>query len=225
MGSGKPGLGTLIRVVLRMAGEEQARADMQDTIEILLHQLALSDALATQEILNTVKVFVFGVQEKILLKRKEAQSKAKVEAVVDDAKGLVARMIQKLEEEKAKEEILAAVNCPAEGFHGEEDAGDSKEGGEMEEETDPVLDQDQKFLKVVVEHIRNFVSMSGQPGWQLAALASLTCCLDLLAGTPGQQPGQRQTLLLPLVHQAWHPLRLLFRSTNIFIVDEAFRKR
>ena len=112
---------------------------------------------------------MFGVQEKILLKRKEVPSKGKVEAVVDDSKGLVARMIQKLEEErkeeeKAKEEILAAVNCPAEGFHGEEEgAGDSKEGAEMEEETDPVLDQDQKFLKVVVEHIRNFVSMSGNP--------------------------------------------------------------
>ena len=92
----------------------------------------------------------------------------KVEAVVDDAKGSVARMIQKLEEERkeeenAKEEILAAVNCPAEGFHGEEEAGDSKEGAEMEEETEPALDQDQKFLKVVVEHIRNFVSMSGNP--------------------------------------------------------------
>merc|ERR1719370_2731615 len=153
---GKPGLGTLIRAVLRMAGEEQARADMQDTIEILLHQLALSDAPATQEILNTVKVFVFGVQEKILLKRKEVAPQGKAEAVMDDSKGLVARMIQKLEEErkeevKVKEEILAAVNCPAEGFHGEEAEGDPKEGGEMEEETEPVLDQDQKFLKVVVE--------------------------------------------------------------------------
>ena len=115
-----------------------------------------------------MKVFVFGVQEKILLKRKEVSSKGKVEAVVDDTKGSVARMIQKLEEErkeeeKAKEEILAAVNCPAEGFHGEEAEGDPKEEGEIEEETDPVLDQDQKFLKVVVEHIRNFVSMSGNP--------------------------------------------------------------
>ena len=60
-----------------------------------------------------------------MLKRKEVARQGKVEAVMDDSKGLVARMILKLEEErkeeeKAKEEILAAVNCPAEGFHGEE---------------------------------------------------------------------------------------------------------
>ena len=137
-------------------------------------------------------------------------------------------MILELEEErradeKADEDILAAVNCPSEGFHVEEAGAESMKEEEVEEETDPVLNADQTFLKVVVEHVRHFVSMSGQPGWQLAALASLTCSLDLLASTPGQQPGQRQTLLLPLVHQAWQPLKLLFRSTNIFIVDEAFK--
>ena len=221
----RPGLGTLIRVVLRMAGEEQAQADMQDTIEVLLLQLAHSDATATQDILNTVKVFVFGVREKILT-RKDYQVQATVNAEKEtNMKGLVTRMILKLEEkrraeEKANAEILAAVNCPSEGFHDEEPETEPVE--EMEAELDPVLDADQTFMKVVVEHVRHFVSMSGQPGWQLAALASLTCCLDLLASTPGQQPGQRQTLLLPLVHQAWHPLKLLFRSTNIFIVDEAF---
>ena len=174
-----------------------------------------------------MKVFVFGVREKIL-SRKEDQVHEDAEAEKEkNKKGLVTRMILELEEErradeKADEDILAAVNCPAEGFH-EEEAGAEPLEEEMEEETDPVLNADQTFLKVVVEHVRHFVSMSGQPGWQLAALASLTCCLDLLASTPGQQPGQRQTLLLPLVHQAWHPLKLLFRSTNIFIVDEAFR--
>ena len=174
-----------------------------------------------------MKVFVFAVREKILL-RKENQVHAEENAEKGkNVRGVVTRMILELEEErraeeKADEEILAAVKCPSEGFHEEEIGADPMEG-EVEEETDPVLNADQTFLKVVVEHVRHFVSMSGQPGWQLAALASLTCCLDLLAGTPGQQPGQRQTLLLPLVHQAWHPLKLLFRSTNIFIVDEAFR--
>ena len=174
-----------------------------------------------------MKVFVFAVREKILL-RKEDQVHAEADAEKEkNVKGVVTCMILELEEErraeeKADEEILAAVECPSEGFH-EEEIGAAPMEGEVEEETDPVLNADQTFLKVVVEHVRHFVSMSGQPGWQLAALASLTCCLDLLAGTPGQQPGQRQTLLLPLVHQAWHPLKLLFRSTNIFIVDEAFR--
>ena len=40
--------------------------------------------------------------------------------------------------------------------------------------------------QVVVEHVRHFVSMSGQPAWQLAALASLSSCLALLAGTHKQ---------------------------------------
>jgi len=221
----RPGLGTLIRVVLRMAGEEQAQSDMQDTIEVLLLHLAQSDASATQDILNTVKVFVFGVREKILLRKEDQVDEEDEEA---KKKGTVTRMILELEEErradeKADEDILAAVNCPSEGFHVEEAGAESMKEEEVEEETDPVLNADQTFLKVVVEHVRHFVSMSGQPGWQLAALASLTCSLDLLASTPGQQPGQRQTLLLPLVHQAWQPLKLLFRSTNIFIVDEAFK--
>lgn len=221
----RPGLGTLIRVVLRMAGEEQAQSDMQDTIEVLLLHLAQSDASATQDILNTVKVFVFGVREKILLRKEDQVDEEDAEA---KKKGMVTRMILELEEErradeKADEDILAAVNCPSEGFHAEEAGAESMKEEEVEEETDPVLNADQTFFKVVVEHVRHFVSMSGQPGWQLAALASLTCALDLLASTPGQQPGQRQTLLLPLVHQAWQPLKLLFRSTNIFIVDEAFK--
>jgi hypothetical protein len=28
--------------------------------------------------------------------------------------------------------------------------------------------------------------------------------------------------LLPLVHQTWQPLKLLFSSSNIFVVDKAF---
>lgn len=160
-----------------------------------------------------------------MLRKEDQVDKEDAEA---KKKGMVTRMILELEEErradeKADEDILAAVNCPSEGFHAEEAGAESMKEEEVEEETDPVLNADQTFFKVVVEHVRHFVSMSGQPGWQLAALASLTCALDLLASTPGQQPGQRQTLLLPLVHQAWQPLKLLFRSTNIFIVDEAFK--
>ena len=140
----------------------------QDTIEVLLLHLAHSDASATQDILNTVKVFVFGVREKILL-RKEGQVQV---AVADtekekNVKGLVTRMILELEEErrreeKADEEILAAVNCPSEGFHEEEATVEPMEEEEMEEETDPALTADQTFLKVVVEHVRHFVSMSGR---------------------------------------------------------------
>ena len=65
-----------------------------------------------------------------------------------------------------------------------------------------------------------------------------TCCLDLLGGgTPGEWSGSsdsssggnssdsnsssgRQDVLLPLVHQTWLPLKLLFKSANIFLVDK-----
>jgi hypothetical protein len=56
----RPGLSTLVRVVLRLAGEEQARSDLQDTIEIILMHLAASDVDSTPNILNIVKVFVVG---------------------------------------------------------------------------------------------------------------------------------------------------------------------
>lgn len=65
----RPGLGTLIRVVLRLAGEEQAQSDMQDTIEVLLLHLAQSGASATQDILDTVKVFVFWSSRKDLVEK------------------------------------------------------------------------------------------------------------------------------------------------------------
>ena len=68
------GLGTLVRVVLRLAGEEQARTDLQDTIEILLIHLAASDADSTLNIPNIVKVFVFGVREKIMLKEEASKT-------------------------------------------------------------------------------------------------------------------------------------------------------
>ena len=43
---------TLVRVVLRLPGEVQARADQQDTIGILMLNLAASDADSTLNILN-----------------------------------------------------------------------------------------------------------------------------------------------------------------------------
>ena len=41
--------------------------------------------------------------------------------------------------------------------------------------------------------------------------------------TSGQLPGEKQETILPLVHQVWQPLHLLFKSNNIFVVEKAFR--
>jgi len=209
-------------VVIRCSGEA-AMADLQDTMELLLLHLATASVAATLNTLNVVKVFVFGIKEKMDLEKK-VEKETKVEE--DDDEGLVTRMVLELEaermvEEREEKELLEKLECPAEGFHEDETQTEVAEEA-AEEDAEPPLSPEQRFLKVVVEHVRNFVSMSGQPAWQLAAISSLACSLSLLSSTPGQLPGERQTVLLPLVHQAWHPLRLLFRSPNIFVVDSAF---
>jgi hypothetical protein len=72
-------------------------------------------------------------------------------------------------------------------------------------------------LQVVVDHVRHFVSMSGQPAWQLAALASLSSCLELLAGTHeqvdstvtvgmGMNQEARIGLFWPCQNQVWNQL-------------------
>jgi len=188
--------------------------------ELLLNHLATDEGGRTLDILNIIKLFVFGVREKNMLK--EAPDPEVVQ--VDNQKGLITRMIRDLESERLEdlsqqEELLEKINCPPEGFHEEQETNEET----PEEEKDPPLTGDQIFFKAVIENLRHFVSMCGQPSWQLSSLASLTTCLALLGDTPGQAIGDKQTVILPLVHDAWHPLKLLFRSSNIFVVDEAFQ--
>ena len=56
----------------------------------------------------------------------------------------------------------------------------------------------------------------------MCSLDIVTCCLDLLAVTPGQLPGEQQEHILPLVHDVWQPLKLVFKSSNIFLVEKGF---
>jgi len=223
-GDSSPGLPTLIRVVLKVSTKDQEQHDLQDTMESLLNHLAVSSESKTLEILDVVKVFVFGVREKI-----EQQKKIKTDAVNDDMsamEGSIANMILKLEKERADELDLdmKISECPGDGFHRDnrdkEDDDDIPE--DDTEETKPPLTADQKFLHLVISHCRHFISLTGQPSWQLSALTTVSYCLDMLATTPHQSPGQNQEVILPLVHQTWHPLRLLFKSPNIFIVERAF---
>jgi hypothetical protein len=65
-----------------------------------------------------------------------------------------------------------------------------------------------------------------QTFYKLAVLCAdcASCCLELLGRTPEQEAGSRQVVLLPLVHQTWLPLKLVFKSANIFLVDKVQKK-
>jgi hypothetical protein len=46
-----------------------------------------------------------------------------------------------------------------------------QEGEELnEEEAAKGLTMEQQFLQLVLQNVRHFISLSGQPAWQLAAL-------------------------------------------------------
>ena len=220
-GDSSPGLPTLIRVVLKVSTKDQEQYDLQDTMESLLNHLAVSSESKTLEILDVVKVFVFGVREKL-----EQHSQIERDVGSDDIsgiKGSIANMIMKLEKERV-DELDLDINiseCPRDGFH--RDKSENEDNDDVPEDdiedTKPPLTADQKFLHLVISHCRHFISLAGQPSWQLSSLTTVSCCLDMLATTPHQSPGQNQEVILPLVHQTWHPLRLLFKSPNIFIVE------
>jgi len=227
--TGQPGLPTLLRLVLRLAPAHQDREDMNDTIESLALNLALADQDKVQEMLDLVRVFVTGYQDLAQEKRaKQENSDSETETEKKtgaEEEGRITNLLLNLEQERIKElqETEELLHCPPDGLPAappaEEDVADP-EDGPPEESTQLTLDQ--HFLKTVLDHVRHFVSMAGRPTWQLSALESCAACLDLLARTAGQSPGEKQETLLPLVHQVWSPLHLLFKSNNIFIVDKAF---
>ena len=92
--------------------------------------------------------------------------------------------------------------------------------GEAEEVLEEVASREQEWLRTVLSHTAHYISMAGRPDWQISALVTVTSCLELLGSTPGQAPGGRQTILLPLVHTVWQPLKLCFKSSNLYLVDK-----
>ena len=215
------GLPTLIRVVLKVSAKDQEQSDLQDTMESLLNHLAVSSEQKTLEILDVVKVFVFGVKEKVEKYTKVEASG--LEETKSDLKGSIASMILNMEKDRLAEQDLdiKLLDCPSDGFHSDKLDAEGEMPEDDTEEAKPPLTADQKFLQLVISHCRHFISLAGQPSWQLSSLTSVSYCLDMLGTTPDQAPGQNQEVLLPLIHQTWHPLRLLFKSQNIFIVEKA----
>ena len=56
--------------------------------------------------------------------------------------------------------------------------------------------------------------MIGRPHWQLLSME--------IVGESMLQVQMQENELLPLVHLVWQPLKLLFSSNNLFVVEKAF---
>ena len=168
---------TLIRVVLKVSAKDQEQYDLQDTMESLLNHLAVSQEHKTLQILDFVKVFVYGMKEKMLTNKCNNRNIISEKKVVEE--GLVLEMIQNLEKKRLSEEEVEheAFECPSEGFHSKSKAVNDDSESEVEEEKKPLLTADQKFLELVISHCKHFISMSGQPAWQISSLSTVCCLL------------------------------------------------
>ena len=95
------------------------------------------------------------------------------------------------EQRKEKDKALAddLLKCPEEGFHKDQNKEDGEdEDEENEDVSDPpeVKTEEQRWLETVISHCHHYVSMTGQPRWQMTAITIVTSCLRLLSSSPGQ---------------------------------------
>ena len=207
------------RVVLRVPGGSQDLRDLQDTVQALLLHLAGAEDHSVAALLNILQVFVAAMEDKMAATQPSSDGEREEES---GEEGLIARMIAELEAERKarEEEAEELLRCPEEGFHGATEAGEEIPGVEEVEEVEEVATREQEWLRTVLSHSLHYISMSGRPDWQISSLVTVTSCLELLGSSPGQAPGGRQTVLLPLVHTVWQPLRLCFKSSNLYLVDK-----
>ena len=190
--------------------------DLQDTVHSLLLHLATVEDQNVFTILNIIQVFVGAMKDKmstdtIVTKTVPQQEVSK--------EGAILKMIRELEAERKTRarEAEELLQCPDDGFHNS--VSSDEEGEEDEEDVKEAVSREQEWLRTVLTNLLHFISMSGKPDWQLSSLLTINASLELLASSPGQAPGDKQSLLLPLVHKVWQPLKLCFKSSNIYLVD------
>ena len=209
---------------MRVPGGSHDLRDLQDTVQSLLVHLAGVEEESVAALLNIVQVFVAAMADKMAVDQARTEGEQEEQS---EEEGLILRMISQLEtERKAREaEAEELLRCPEEGFHEAKEATEDPEDvtREEEEEVEEVASREQEWLRTVLSHTANYISLAGRPDWQISALVTVTACLDLLGSSPGQAPGGRQTILLPLVHTVWQPLKLCFKSSNLYLVDKAFQ--
>jgi len=217
-----PGIDTLLKLIINVSYLQQLNSsipnDIIDSMTSLTLNLSISEDIHVLEILKLIFVIVEGYKQNY---KKFDESKDDMKDDMDE--GLITRMIAQLEKDKKVEqdEMKRAEESINDDVAQENDKFEAvMEQQDDENKLEPNFDQ--IFLKICLDHVQHFVSMSAQPRWQLLALDIVTCCLDLLGTTPQETAGSRQETFLPLVHQIWSSLRLLFKSNNIFVVDKAF---
>ena len=133
-----------------------------------MDNLAASEGIRTLEILNVVRIFVFNFREKIDQSKTCHLEKEDVNTDEDSEIGSVTKLIMELEEARAEDarlvEEMEKVPCPEEGFH-----CDKAEDFENEEEEyiNKGPNEQQKFLKSALDYVKHYISMAGQPAWQV----------------------------------------------------------
>lgn len=228
------GLCLLLNVVLKLqqirsktessiseSKEFRPQPELKHIILVLLDQLDISwmdpDKSVTQEILNIISMFVksiasYGNQSDLLCSKSNQSHELDVGVLTTLIKDLqksdgllLDSDIQETDEE----------TCPPEGFHKKAEADqDDPMDDDDPKEPKPISDQ-VKFLEKSIEHCRHFISMVGCPQWQITALEIVSTAVQIIRAD--------KEILLPLVHQSWQPLKLLFESDNIFVVSKAFK--
>jgi len=213
------GLSNLLRIVLKLKKDDKS---VRDVINTLLRQLDLSwmdaDLSLTTEILKIVCIFVSNLDI-------EYQQNELKNTEVKEEKGKITKLIKALlykdemEKKALADEDIDHIPCPEEGFHDEK----FRENDSEENDDDSLSKNDSpetevpykiKFLRETIKHCRHFISMVAVPQWQLLAMEIVGISIIGLK--------MEENEVLPLVHQTWQPLKLLFTSNNLFLVEKAF---
>ena len=223
------GLSLLLSVLLKLhrlrtcsqdPGATTTRADLEsvpelgDIMDVMVRQLDLSwldpDPTTTLDILNIILTFVESFD---LAEGKEKLKE--VDELRDGAdRGVLTRLtLDLLESDRLLEQEQDVEECPDGGFH----RSDEGEDGDVVDDVNvssKTVPYHVKFLKKAIEHSRHFVSMVAHPSWQITSMKIVAHAVKVVQVD--------QETLLPLIHQTWQPLKLLFESDNIFVVSEAF---
>lgn len=217
------GLPTLLRVVMKLKSSRD-EVSLRDTVASLLTQLDVSwmdvDKSLTTEILRIMAIFVHDFCAAQVSPGTE-EGKQEWKRGQDIQPGALTQLVKDLvrsdeiDRRIMDDEEISVEECPSEGFHDTikvEERGMKED--EEEESSRGVVSERVKFLRQTVEHTRHFVSMVACPQWQLLAMEIVANALIVIQ--------MEKDELLPLVHQTWQPIKLLFASDNIFVVDKAF---
>ena len=172
-----------------------------------------TDLSLTQEILKVIAIFVTNLNRPKLPENCEKNS-SKRGRMTKMVKAL--KLSNELEKKALADEDIETKECPKDGYHKAENDSNNEDHASMDEMNEPETEipENIKFLRETIQHCRHFISMIGRPHWQLLSME--------IVGESMLQVQMQENELLPLVHLVWQPLKLLFSSNNLFVVEKAF---